>query len=183
MAELVLQSLYLFLPAYAANMAPVIARRLRLLPVLDRPLDGGRLFRRQPLLGAHKTFRGIVFGILAAVALALLQQRAAVAGGVASDLSLFPYAEHSPLVWGGLLGGGALLGDIVKSFVKRRCGIPPGRRWFPWDQLDLVVGAVLLGRILYPFSWATIVVVFTVTPLLGLLVNLASYTLSVKEAW
>lgn len=183
MAELVAQSLYLFLPAYVANMAPVVARRLHLLPRLDRPLDGGRVFRGQPLLGAHKTLRGIVAGVVAAVAAAFLQRRAAAAEGFWAEISEFPYAEYSPLLWGALLGGGALLGDIGKSFIKRRFGIPPGRRWFPWDQIDLVVGALLFGRILYPFSWATIIVVLVATPLLGLLVNIGSYMLSIKEAW
>ncbi len=183
MAELVLQSLYLFLPAYAANMAPVVARRLNMFRSLDRPLDGGRTFRGQPLLGGHKTFRGVVVGLVAALFVAFLQRSAAAIGGLWPTLSLFPYEAHSPLLWGGLLGGGALLGDIAKSFVKRRFGIPPGRRWFPWDQVDLILGAVLLGRILYPFSWATIVTVLILTPLLGLLVNVGSYMLSMKEAW
>lgn len=183
MAELVVQSLYLFLPAYVANMAPVVARRFRLLPALGRPLDGGIIFRGQSLLGAHKTLRGIVTGFVAAVIVAFLQQRAASGDGFWAELTEFPYAEYSPFLWGGLLGGGALLGDIAKSFVKRRFGIAPGRRWFPWDQIDLVVGALLLGRMLYPFSWGTILVVLVATPLLGLLVNLGGYLLSIKEAW
>ena len=183
MVELVVQSLYLFLPAYVANMAPVVARRLKLFPMLDRPLDGGISFLGQPLLGMHKTVRGIVTGVIAAVAVAFLQRRAAAGDGFWAELSEFPYAEYSPLIWGGLLGGGALLGDLAKSFVKRRFGIQPGRRWFPWDQIDLIVGALLLGRVLYPFSWATIAVVLVATPLLALLVNLGSYMLSIKEAW
>lgn len=164
-------------------MAPVVVGRLQLLRRLDRPLDGGVAFRGQPLLGAHKTVRGLVVGVVAAVAVALLQRRAAEADGFWAGLSEFPYAEHSPFLWGGLLGGGALLGDLVKSFIKRRFGIQPGQRWFPWDQLDLIVGALVLGRLLYPFSWATVAVVLVATPLLGLLVNLGGYLLSIKEAW
>lgn len=183
MSEIVLESLYLFLPAYAANMAPVVAKRVGILAALARPLDGGRSFRDQPLFGAHKTVRGVVVGIVAAILTAALQRRAAEGEGVLAAVSSFPYAEYSPLLWGGLLGGGALLGDLAKSFVKRRFGIPPGRRWFPWDQLDLVFGALLFGRFLYPFPWATVVVVLVATPLLGLFMNLVSTALTIKEAW
>lgn len=183
MAEVVLESLYLFLPAYVANMAPVVAKRAGMLAALDRPLDQGHFLRGQPLLGAHKTVRGLLVGLVAAILTALLQRRAAEGEGLLAAVSSFPYAEHSPFVWGGLLGGGALLGDLAKSFVKRRLGIPPGRRWFPWDQLDLVFGALLFGRFLYPFPWATIVVLLVATPLLGLFVNLVSTALTIKEAW
>lgn len=183
MAELVLQALYLFLPAYAANMAPVIAKRLRLFSALDRPLDGGAVLHGQPLFGPHKTLRGFVVGISAAIVVAVFQRWAATRAGLFQEVSLPPHTTLSPLLWGGLLGGGALLGDLVKSFVKRRRGIPPGRRWFPWDQLDLVFGAVVLGSIVYTVPLPLILIVLLATPLLGLLVNLGGYLLSVKEAW
>ncbi len=35
-------------------------------------------------------------------------------------------------------------GDRVKSFVKRRIGIPPGDPWIPADQLDDVIGVLIL---------------------------------------
>ena len=183
MAELVAESLYLFLPAYAANMVPILAKRLNLFASLARPLDGGARLRGQPLFGPHKTVRGFVLGFGAALGVASFQWALARSGSVMRALSSEPHEVLSPVLWGGALGGGALLGDLGKSFVKRRLGIPPGRRWFPWDQLDLVVGALLLGRLLYPFSWETIVVLVVATPLLGLVVSAGGYVLSVKEAW
>lgn len=183
MAELVLASLYLFLPAYAANMAPVIAKRFNLFPSLARPLDGGRTLWRSPLFGPHKTLRGLLVGLTAAVIVASLQRLGTRGEGVFRVLSAPPHEDTSALLWGSALGGGALVGDLVKSFVKRRLGIPPGQRWFPWDQLDLIVGALLVGRLLYSFPWEVIVVVLVATPLLGLLVNIGSYLASVKEAW
>lgn len=183
MADLVVGALYLFLPAYVANMAPVVAKRLRLFPVLDRPLDGGREMRGQPLFGSHKTLRGVVVGVAAANVTALLQWRDAARGGFLPSLTDFPYGEVSPWLWGFALGIGALLGDLAKSFFKRRFGIPPGRRWFPWDQLDLILGAIALGWLVYPVSLPVILAVLIATPILGLLVNLGGYLLSVKEAW
>lgn len=183
MAELVLKSLYLFLPAYVANMAPVVAKRLNVFPALARPLDGGRRLGGQPLVGPHKTFRGLVVGFAAGVLTAAGQRFWARGEGFLAALSAPPHEATSPLLWGGALGGGALLGDLVKSFIKRRLGIPPGRRWFPWDQLDLIIGAVVLGRLLYPLPWEVILVVLLLTPLVGVLVNIGSYLVSIKEAW
>jgi len=179
----ILQALYLFLPAYAATMAPVVAKRFHLFSSLAWPLDRGMMFYQQPFLGPHKTFRGILAGILAAIGTAALQRLGAQRSDFFSSLSSEPHLLYSPILWGSALGGGALLGDLVKSFIKRRFGIPPGRRWFPWDQLDQVIGALLIGWLLYPFSWATVLILLLVTPLLSLVVNIGGYLLSVKEAW
>lgn len=183
MWDFLLATLYLFLPAYAANSAPVIAARFRILPSLSRPLDGGRVFAGGPLLGGHKSFRGVLMGLLAGILTALLQAALADANEFFRALTLFPYAEHGALLWGLLLGGGALAGDIGKSFVKRRFGIPPGARWFPWDQLDMVIGALLLGSLVFPFSFPMVMTLLVLTPLLGLLTNVVGYLLHLKEAW
>ncbi|MDP3685460.1 MAG: CDP-archaeol synthase [bacterium] len=179
----ILQALYLFLPAYAATMAPVLAKRFNLLPSLAWPIDRGSLFRDQPLLGPHKTFRGIVVGLLAAIGVAALQQAVSQRSSFFFSLSTEPQWLSSPLLWGSALGGGALLGDLVKSFIKRRFGIPPGQRWFPWDQLDQAIGGVLVGSLLYPFPWITILIILLATPLLSLIINISGYVLSLKEAW
>lgn len=183
MSEIVFESLYLFLPAYAANIAPVLAKRLGAFRLLDRPLDGGKRIGSQPLFGPHKTLRGVVVGICAAVGVATLQRLGVNGTGVLSTLSSLPHAAFSPVLWGAALGGGALLGDLLKSFVKRRLNIPPGRRWFPWDQLDMVLGGLLVGGFLYHFSFPTVLTLVLLTPLLGVLVNIGGYLLSVKEAW
>ncbi len=38
-----------------------------------------------------------------------------------------------------------MTGDAVKSFFKRRAGVPPGGRWIPADEIDFIIGAMLLG--------------------------------------
>src|SRR4051812_27852644 len=47
----------------------------------------------------------------------------------------------SPLL-GAWIGLGALSGDLVKSFAKRRRGILPGQAWIPFDQIDWLLGAL-----------------------------------------
>ena len=58
-----LQVLYFFAPAYFANMAPVFARGH--FATLAVPIDGGRRWRGRRILGDHKTWRGIVAGVVA----------------------------------------------------------------------------------------------------------------------
>lgn len=183
MIELIAQALYLFLPAYAANSTPVLAKRIGLLPALARPLDGGRRLGSQPVFGPHKTIRGVLVGWCSAVVVALLQRLGAQGTGLVAALSSEAHRVVSPLLWGTALGLGALLGDVAKSFVKRRLGIPPGRRWIPWDQLDMVAGGLLGASLVSPIPLPEALVIVVATPILGLLVNIGSYLLSVKEAW
>jgi len=40
---------------------------------------------------------------------------------------------------------GALIGDIVESFFKRRIGKVRGQDWIPFDQLDFILGALFFS--------------------------------------
>ena len=61
----IIQALYLFLPAYCANMAPVFANRLRL--PLGQPIS-------TKYFGEHKTWRGFIVGVLAALVILYIQK-------------------------------------------------------------------------------------------------------------
>ena len=69
-AIFLLKCSYLMLPAYFANMAPVMVRRISLFAF---PIDFNKKINNKPILGGHKTFRGLVFGIIFAVAVAYIQ--------------------------------------------------------------------------------------------------------------
>ena len=105
----VLQVLYFFLPAYLANMSPVlIGRRFSALAI---PMDGGRTLWGKRILGDHKTWRGLLAGIIAGTMVFELQ-RFLYDTGVAQGLALFDYSAH-PLLPGLLMGLGAGIGDAV----------------------------------------------------------------------
>jgi CDP-2,3-bis-(O-geranylgeranyl)-sn-glycerol synthase len=86
-----------------------------------------------------------------------------------------------------LLSIGALLGDAVKSFFKRRAGRERGAKWPIADQYDLVVGSLLLLVIFDP-SWflaeitlPRFLVILIITPILHRLVNLVGYAARLKD--
>jgi CDP-2,3-bis-(O-geranylgeranyl)-sn-glycerol synthase len=153
LARFALSALWFLLPAGVANTAPVLVRRV---PLLARPVDGGRSWRGARLFGDHKTWRGLLAAPLAGwltfAAQQLAMQRWPALGEVAAlgQLEL----RAAPAWWGAVMGAGAILGDLLKSFAKRRMAIAPGRTWVPFDQLDYVAGAVLaLAPLEFP-GWA-----------------------------
>ncbi|MDA1208611.1 MAG: CDP-archaeol synthase [bacterium] len=170
---LILASLYLILPAYIANMCPVIAGAANL--PFGTPISS-RLF------GSHKTYRGFVFGILGALGMVYLQRHFQMNDAMESyrllDYTLIPLP-----ILALLFGGGALLGDLVKSFVKRRLGKKSGSAWFPFDQLDFVVGALLCVSFVSQISLSTWIVLLIVSPVLHVLVNIIGYHTGMKDVW
>src|SRR3989338_4143493 len=117
---LALKSLYLMLPAYFANMAPVIMKKVNF---LDYPVDFNKKLGKNPVFGRHKTFRGFVFGVLFAIITAYIQFRLAGFDSL-RNISILNYDRW--LLIGFLMGFGALIGDLIKSFFKRRISINPG---------------------------------------------------------
>ncbi|RJR14117.1 CDP-archaeol synthase [Candidatus Parcubacteria bacterium] len=136
---------YLFLPAYFANMVPVGASSLaRRFSLPNPPIWEAKL-------GKNKTWVGTLAGFVAAVVVAGIQARLS---SIPFFEQLRPKAvnEHSWLRLSLLIAFGALIvGDMGKSFVKRRLDIKPGAPWKPWDDLDFGFGTAL---VLLPLAWA-----------------------------
>lgn len=137
--------LWFFLGAGLANMAPVFASKWQILKPLDKPADFGKSWRGKRLLGEHKTIRGFVAGILASVLFVLIQVYLYNHTKFWHDFSEYDYALLNPVWFGVVLALGALGGDAIKSFFKRQRGIDPGKSWVPFDQMDYVVGTILLS--------------------------------------
>lgn len=142
-----LSVLYFLLPAAVANVMPVVIKSLCSCGFLATPMDFGAQYAGKPLLGKHKTWRGLVAGVLGAIAVAAVQM---MAGPTMFDL--VDYAT-SWLVVGTLLGLGAILGDALKSGFKRRVGIVEGSPWVPFDQIDFTIGALAFASFLFWPGW------------------------------
>ena len=162
-------------------MAPVFAARL--FPRLDTPVDLGVSFRGRRVLGAHKTFRGLVAGAVAGAATFTAQGALATHLPFLSGLSLIHLEGAGVLAGGTLLGVGALLGDLVKSFFKRQAGIDPGRPWVPWDQIDWILGTLAAARVLTPLPLGMVVAAVVLGLALHLLVKGVGYLLGINDDW
>lgn len=157
------QLLYFMAPAYAANMAPPFVRYWR---GWNRPIS-----RRW--LGAHKTVLGFTLGVLAAVTATFIQSRLAWEGALV--------ASGHWAVLGLRFGAGAMIGDAVKSFAKRRAGVAPGDRFTPWDQIDFVLGALALVWGAAALSGADVVTIVLLSVAGHVLVNHLGYWLGIRD--
>lgn len=174
------QTLYFFLPAYLANMAPVFARGH--FEWAAAPIDAGRSWRGCRILGDHKTWRGVVSGVVAG-AFGFALQCWLYRAGFARDLALMDYGSVDPILSGVLLGLGTGIGDAIKSFFKRRVGIPAGASWLGFDQLDFMAGAYALVSFTFvPPPLATLAILPIV--FFGSLASTTTgYWLGLKESW
>ena len=172
--------LYFFVPAYLANMAPVVARGH--LEWLAGPMDGGLVWRGRRVLGDHKTWRGLLAGI-AVGALTFAAQRWLWQRGVARELALLDYGAYDAWLSGALLGLGAGLGDAVKSFFKRRIDIAPGGSWLGFDQLDFMVGAYACVSLVFVPPLLETLAILPVVFVGSIATTVIAYWLGLKEAW
>lgn len=159
----VAQLLYLMAPAYLANMTPPFTR---FWTGWNRPIS-------ERWLGSHKTIVGAVAGVIVALVTAWLQASLGWRGNIVD------YGRW-PLV-GLLLGVGAMAGDVAKSYVKRRLRIAPGARWIPADQVDFVIGALVLIAPLARLAWLDIAAILAISFLGDVAVNHVAFWLGVRD--
>src|SRR5659263_567208 len=173
---LILKASWLMLPAYRANPTAVVVGG-------GTPLDLGKNWRDgRRIFGEGKTFRGLIGGTACGVIIGLIQMQVTSLQylGTITFLSIF------------MLSFGALIGDMTKSFFKRRLGYERGAEFPLVDQLDFVAGAWILTYAFDPvwFSknflalpWIMVTVVLF-TPLLHRLTNIIGYYAGLKkEPW
>jgi CDP-2,3-bis-(O-geranylgeranyl)-sn-glycerol synthase len=137
-------TLWFFLPAGVANMMPIFVAQVSVLKPYDAPLDFGKTFRGKRVFGSHKTWRGLAAGIIfSTITLGIQQLLVHHSGWLQSWTSRVDYAQLPTLVLGPLFAVGALGGDAIESFFKRQRSIAPGHGWFPFDQIDYIIGAAI----------------------------------------
>ena len=170
MLESLVKSILYVLPAYVANGSPVVGVR-----IIGRrtPLDrGAKAWDGRRVLGDGKTVEGLIIGITIGTLAGLILY---LCGNVGSYRAVL---EPS------LLASGAMLGDLVGSFIKRRIGLRRGQPAPGLDQLGFLVAALALSSIAYGFpSWMdalTLMLLLAVTALLHLGTNYLAYLLGLK---
>jgi CDP-2,3-bis-(O-geranylgeranyl)-sn-glycerol synthase len=169
-----LSAVWIMLPAYLPN--PIAA-----LVGGGMPVDLGKNFTDgKRVFGDGKTFRGLFIGILAGIGIGLAQIWVSGVYGW-ENLPQHTYLSIT------LLATGALLGDLGKSFLKRRLGKERGSKWPIADMYDLVAGALILLLIFDP-SWfyanmtlMIFIIILILTPILHRGINIIGYHFRVKE--
>jgi CDP-2,3-bis-(O-geranylgeranyl)-sn-glycerol synthase len=139
--------LWLLLPCYLASALATIPRGR------GPPMDLGRVWARdgRRLLGPSKTWSGFFFGSLVAMPFGLLEAWLILLAP--PDLQLVP--RFGPTVLAAvpvvaLLSFGAMSGDALGSFLKRRLGRESGARSLLIDQLPFVLVPIGIGLVAYP---------------------------------
>jgi CDP-2,3-bis-(O-geranylgeranyl)-sn-glycerol synthase len=168
MVWLIVKALYFFLPAYFANMAPVLFKKL---PFLEIPIWENKL-------GKNKTWRGLVIATLMGVIIFSIQKLLHNSG--LQSWAIIDYNDFS-IFMGGALGLGAIIGDAVKSYYKRKAEIPPGKPWWGFDQLDFVFGGIIGGAFFYVPRVEIVTILIIFSPILHVLTNRIGYWLKIRD--
>ncbi|MFW9935299.1 MAG: CDP-2,3-bis-(O-geranylgeranyl)-sn-glycerol synthase, partial [Candidatus Thorarchaeota archaeon] len=172
--------------AYVANGFAVFGKFVK----YRHPIDGGRsLGDGEPVFGPGKTLEGFLIGFISGVLIGLLQ---VIAGPYLLALIIqyliippefVPVVLVTPILVT-LVALGALLGDLVGSFIKRRLKIERGRPAPLLDQLDFLIMAMLLGSLVTVIPLILAIFLLIVTPIIHLLANIIGYLLHLKrEPW
>jgi CDP-2,3-bis-(O-geranylgeranyl)-sn-glycerol synthase len=167
-------------PAYAANAVPVLVGG-------GRPMDFGRNFidgRRA--FGDGKTVRGFIGGLIGGLLVGTFESF--ISGYViyqAGKLTVLSPISIDTLYCtpsrAFLLSLGALTGDLLGSFIKRRMGLKRSAPAPLIDQLTFLIVAFLLVSFVFPFQWEYALILFIATPLIHLATNTFSYLLGLKR--
>jgi hypothetical protein len=144
LSGLIARVLYLFSPLLVSAALAGIVQHYDLWMTLKRPIDGGATCRGRRVFGDNKTWRGVACALAGCIATVAVQRY--LIGDLAGTLAVIDYARANPFALGAAMGGGAMLGELPNSFVKRRLDIAPGGGatgilrpvFYLWDQVDFL---------------------------------------------
>ncbi len=171
------KAVWILIPAYAANGFPPLSRG-------KHPLDFYRNFSdHRRMFGAGKTVEGTFLGIVAGTAYGYLetllyptfQQAANFYGTSLPTMNIFVAF---------MIALGAICGDLVGSFIKRRMNLPRGKEVLLLDQLNFVIGAAVFSFAFTQISLWMFLIMILITPIIHRIVNIIGYLLKLKnEPW
>ncbi|MER2013624.1 MAG: CDP-2,3-bis-(O-geranylgeranyl)-sn-glycerol synthase [Methanobrevibacter sp.] len=173
-------TLYFILPAYFSNGSGLVFGG-------GTPVDFGKSDKKgNRWIGDGVTWRGFIAGTIIGTL------TGAVQGYFGPELMqtfgqyiITPIATdlHSGIMIGFLLGFGALLGDALGSFIKRRMGIGRGKPAPILDQLDFIIVALILVSLVVELNLLCVVLSIILTLFIHLIANTGAYLLGMKDVW
>jgi CDP-2,3-bis-(O-geranylgeranyl)-sn-glycerol synthase len=174
--------IWVTIPAYVANPTAVLFGG-------GKPMDFGKKMKDGTrILGDGKTWRGFFGGAFSGIIIGILL----VIMSSAFDEEHFGFGRFPGfLIIITLLSFGALFGDVMGSFIKRRLKIKRGQKAPGLDQYDFLIGAWLL-IIIFRSQWFldhfihgphtfALLTVIILTPFLHKGVNILGYKIGKKD--
>ena len=189
MFECIFIVLFIMAPAYLANTIAVLTGG-------RYPIDQGKLYSDgNRILGDGKTWSGLIGGTIGGmvVGYGLAFLSVSEAGQTLFDeLLRHPNWGENVLLVFFLLSFGALFGDMVASFYKRRQNLQRGAKFPILDMYDFIFMSLLLCLIFQRDwllswildGWIPLFTILVLTPFLHRGVNIIGYKIGVKnEPW
>lgn len=173
-------TLYFILPAYFSNGSGLVFGG-------GTPVDFGKSDSKgNRWIGDGVTWRGFIAGTIIGMLTGTIQ--GFFAPTILSNFGQYiitPIITSIPngIVIGFLLGFGALLGDAIGSFLKRRLGIGRGKPAPILDQLDFIIVALILVSFAVKLDLLTIAIAIILTLVIHLATNTGAYLLGLKDVW
>ena len=192
---IIIQALWLGLPAYIANASALLVGG-------GTPIDFGKNWKDgKRILGDGKTWRGLITGAFVGMTSGFGLAVVAILANNTSEFAFFGLNDFGRFPFMILIIGslcfGALIGDIVESFFKRRIGIDRGEDWIPFDQLDFIIGSLLLSLSIASILQVTglassnwffdsftiwhIIILLTLTPFIHIFANFVARKRKIKK--
>ncbi|MBS3793461.1 MAG: CDP-2,3-bis-(O-geranylgeranyl)-sn-glycerol synthase [Candidatus Thorarchaeota archaeon] len=173
-------SIWLGLPAWIANAIPVILGG-------GLPIDLGKDFiDGKRVLGNGKTTRGFVTGVLFGTLVGAAQS--VVAPFLVAEVTQYVVVTpemlsifHLTIPISFLQSTGALTGDMIGSFVKRRVDVRSGNPAPVLDQLGFIIMALLFSS---PLIWPGrqyVSILIIMTLVIHWITNITGYILGLKD--
>lgn len=173
-------TLYFILPAYFSNGSGLVFGG-------GLPLDFGKSDSNGVRwIGDGVTWRGFIAGTVVGTITGAIQ-------GIIAPYVIQTFGQYiiTPIVTnlpegilvGFLLGFGALLGDAIGSFLKRRLGIGRGNPAPVLDQLDFIIVALILVSFVVELNLLFVVIAIVLTLAFHFLTNVGAYLLGLKDVW
>lgn len=173
-------TLYFILPAYFSNGSGLLFGG-------GTPVDFGKSDKKGiRWIGDGVTWRGFFAGTIIGTLTGAIQ-------GIFGPYLISEFGQYiiTPIItnipegiWVGfLLGFGALLGDAMGSFIKRRLGIGRGKPAPILDQLDFIIVALILVSFVVELNLLFIIIALVLTLAIHFLTNSVAYLLGIKDVW
>ncbi|EKD55951.1 MAG: hypothetical protein ACD_58C00329G0001 [uncultured bacterium] len=175
----ILALIYFYLPGAMANIGAVVAKFVPGFKEIKTPVDFGKSFRNIRLVGDHKVWGGVLFGVVLGTIVGVLKYVYFDSFLPQFNILKLGFGENMLLYF--LMSVGAVSGDLIKSVLKRQLKRAPHTPWIPFDEIDHSLTSLLLVKLFFPIPWTVIAGVVGVYFFLHIAANWIGYGLKIKS--